>query len=803
MKNYKKGILTLTALTAMSLIAAEKDMTIYVTTFADEDGENESQCSLREAVTTASLRKAYGGCSKGQQHAILTDIIQLEKGEYILNKELQPNSPVNIRGKAPEDFKRKDAITDSFPALTTVQTTISGQGKSRIVNTAHLNKPNLTLQNLILKDAKSAGVGGALLLGGETELSNVSILNSTASSGGAIYLNDGNSSLTVNDGEFRGNSAATGSILAMSCSGNLGYTPHTVVLNTSTYIDNGSTTSQSIFDFCGETTATFNSSTITLNTLNKVSGSIIKFYSPPLPQQTFSTSSSLKLISNTIVKNSAQAILAYNNSGVKNLNFNIIGFNDAKACKYIGGNVAEQVTAGIAVQSNALNLVNETEKCELPNNILENAKLNTVELNGQVFENLLESIQIPNENTKFMSVYNPKDNGTDKDFVDVKSLGCHAVDQRRINRISTKNNDNQGNITNTCDIGAIERLKLTADNLIQTNISLTGLLERYKIIADDNKTFLDDKTTDQALIPSLRFNYEEALNLKNQTEKLKLYRPIFFDPFSANLPHEYVDGNGVRAIAHLNKENYDVKVMNKGVGKLGSEGEFIGIPDPKLRCEWKKDLGKIVMYRTDDRLTPSGDKEICEYTLTLIKPPRVTTTAHLSGEFVNISPNVPVNTNIIVDYASNKKIDLDLLKLANDDGDGLIAGLENKSNKSPFYLNAQGQTQAIRFTKVPSTVSIQAERQGPCPGLDKTSVCYGGNITAQLNSSLDVFSYKLEYNVYDVDGLISNIGVVSLNNTATAPDSVRVSGGGSMGWFSLIGLIGLGLMRKRTHKLKN
>ena len=88
MKNYKKGLLTLTVLVTMSLMAAGEDYTIYVNTFADEDGENESQCSLREAITAASLHQAYGGCPKGQQHHTITNIIQLEAGEYKLNKEL-------------------------------------------------------------------------------------------------------------------------------------------------------------------------------------------------------------------------------------------------------------------------------------------------------------------------------------------------------------------------------------------------------------------------------------------------------------------------------------------------------------------------------------------------------------------------------------------------------------------------------------------------------------------------------------------------------------------------------------------
>lgn len=65
MKNYKKGLLAAMILSAMSLMAAE-DKTIYVTTFADEDGENNNACSLREAIKTAKLDKSYGGCKVGR-----------------------------------------------------------------------------------------------------------------------------------------------------------------------------------------------------------------------------------------------------------------------------------------------------------------------------------------------------------------------------------------------------------------------------------------------------------------------------------------------------------------------------------------------------------------------------------------------------------------------------------------------------------------------------------------------------------------------------------------------------------------
>ena len=143
MKNYKKGLLTLTVLAAMSLMAAE-DRTIYVTTLADEDGENAEKCSLREALKAASMHKAYGGCSAGQLYSTMPNIIQLEAGTYLLTKELRPNSNVVIIGKESADYSRPDALTNNYPAALPLKTTISGQGTSRIFNTIYENKPSLS-----------------------------------------------------------------------------------------------------------------------------------------------------------------------------------------------------------------------------------------------------------------------------------------------------------------------------------------------------------------------------------------------------------------------------------------------------------------------------------------------------------------------------------------------------------------------------------------------------------------------------------------------------------------------------------
>ncbi len=803
MKYYKKGLLTLTVLATMSLMAAGEDYTINVTTFADEDGENNSQCSLREAVTAASTHKAYGGCPKGQQYNTVTNVIQLEVGEYKLNKELQPNADLLILGKDPVDFNQPNAITNEFPAATPIKTSISGQNKSRIFNTTQLNKPSLSLQNVVLKDGFSNAAGGALFIGGGTNLANVSILNSSAQAGGAIYLNDANSSITVRGGEVRGNKAPLGSVLAMSCMDNLEYTIRKIDLSATTFIENGSSDSQSGFAFCGQPTVNINSTTMTGNIANTASGSLIRFSSTAVNGSGgVSAASSLKLLSNTIVRNTAQSILAYNNIAEKNLNFNIIGFNQAKACRYTDGDVSAVEFANIFFTSNALNLTSATEKCEVPTKIEAAIKIDTVDLSDRSFESLLSTLQAPQANTGFLPLYFPRDTGTAQDLVDVGALNCDSLDQRGITRLQRSNADNPSSVQNSCDIGSTEIMKLSVANIGQTNVSVVDLVKKYQAESDLFKSLIEDKTTKPEFLNFYKMQYDKFQNLIVQTEAAQQYRPIFIDPFLNNLPDEQVDASGGRQIRHLTVENYDVSVESQGVGKLDSAGQFVGIYDQNLKCVWNPALKQILMYRTDDRLTPSGDKEFCKYTLTSKNTsPIKSSSAYISAQFINIAPVVPTESNFVIEHGGTQKISLDLLKDAHDKGDGLVAKLVSNPNKPAFYQNAQGQTQAIRFVKVPDAVSISAERSGPCPGIDRKETCYGGNITVQLNNTLDVFSHKMQYQVYDKDETISNVGLVNLNNTATAPDSVRVSGGGgSMGWLSLLSLAGLAFVRRRVHK---
>ncbi|UNW07629.1 CSLREA domain-containing protein [Acinetobacter variabilis] len=195
MKNYKKGLFTAMILSAMSLMAAE-DKTIYVTTFADEDGENTSACSLREAIKTAKLDKSYGGCNVGRtlrNDGSAPDVIQLEAGEYKLNSEIIVESHVNILGKSPFNYTQRSPITFLYPTREALTTTISGQGKTRLFNTV-ASQASMVVNGVILKDGYAAktsldkGNGGTFYVAGPLSLVNSEIVNSRAAAEGEQFM---------------------------------------------------------------------------------------------------------------------------------------------------------------------------------------------------------------------------------------------------------------------------------------------------------------------------------------------------------------------------------------------------------------------------------------------------------------------------------------------------------------------------------------------------------------------------------------------------------------------------------------
>lgn len=809
MKNYKKGLLTLTILSAMSLMAAE-DRTIYVTTFADEDGENLDHCSLREALKAASTHKAYGGCIAGQVYASVPNVIQLEAGTYLLSKELRPNSDVAIWGKESADYSRPSVLTNTYPAPLPLKTTISGQGKARIFNTIYDNKPSLTLNNLVLTDGSSSSdtnndVGGAIYAGGTLTLNNVSILNAKAKAGGAIYLNDVTSALTITYGLFQANQAEQGSVLGMTCADNLKFTTRNIAMSSASFVNNGSATSSSIFNFCGQPTATLTANTITNNTVNPNNGSIIQFSNTtPQGKVNFSDASSLALQSNTIVKNNAWTTLLYGYYGAKALVNNVLAYNTGKSCRYADGDVSKVEDSGMILSYNALTLAAGNDQCEVAEAVTKDNKDHTFDVSQINFSTILTELQTPSESTNFMPMYFPKDLGTDKDLVDVGYVGCSTADQRGVTRVIAANSNGTNEQANSCDLGSTELLRLTANNVSATNTSVVTALKTYQNELDTYTKLLEDKATKPDYLPFYKIQVDKYSNLIKYTKSDQKYRTIFVDPYATSLPAEIVtkdaNGNDVRTVKHLSSDNYDVIVKPLGVGVLDSNRQFDGKVDPNFHCEWNANLNKIMLWRTDDSVTPSGDNEFCSYQLKLKgSNPEVVSSAYIIASYVNIAPNAE-DTTLNIAYGSSNAIDIDLLQYANDDGDGNAAALTAKPNKPKFYVNANGEELPIRIGSNIDPVIITADRSGPCPGQDSKFTCYGGKLHVQLRNTLDPFSYKFTYYVYDADGLISNAATVKLENSGTAPGSTRVSGGGSFGWLSILGLMGLAGYRRNKMK---
>ena len=79
--------------------------TITVTTLVDENGENPSACSLREAIKANNDVLPFGGCTPGDRY--LTNTILLPKGTITLTGGvLKSTRPIKISGADPTIMKQ-------------------------------------------------------------------------------------------------------------------------------------------------------------------------------------------------------------------------------------------------------------------------------------------------------------------------------------------------------------------------------------------------------------------------------------------------------------------------------------------------------------------------------------------------------------------------------------------------------------------------------------------------------------------------------------------------------------------------
>lgn len=802
----------------MPLFAATSNDMIKVNTFVDEDGENNNACSLREALKTAEIRKNYGGCIVSDTSSVTRKKIQLEAGTYTLKRELVPNVNVIIFGALPVDWEKKSVITDRYPAQTALKTTIEANNTSRVFNTTSGLKA-LTLNNLILKNGRTNDRGGAIYAGAEVSLQNVHILASQAGiSGGAIFLAGPTASLSISNSVIQGNQSPIGSVLGMSCFNDNVYSKRKIDVSFSSIIKNGSLTSTSIFDFCGEPTINLNTNTIAQNISNISSGSILKFTGDTQAGNTvnntssiLSNASSLDLMANTIVENQSHTVLLYDKLGLKLMSFNVLSHNTSSyACRYLLGSATEQQFVKFFLDHNAIALTGNN-KCDLPKESVPETQHTNLDVgNVNNLRTLLSSLQPASESTAFMPLYYPINNRTATDLIDVSELGnddCGAKDQRGIARIANGTLFYDPDARNSCDIGSVELMKLTAGDLEDlSNSSIKSLADSYQAEIDKYE-FLLKNPDDPLLITSDKYELEKYKKLNDGLKANLHYRAIYIDlkGYQLPIPQEIVLSDGSHRLQFFNNENYIVTTEALGKGQINDTITNIDVSDkPNIVCEWNSDLEQIILYRKDDSITQAGDKIFCKYTIQSRTDSNIKSSGLIKAAFVNVAPEAK-NTSVTLKYQQNQTVSLDLLKLSNDFGDTGEGGKgpDKEPNKPQFWRNADGIELPIRLSNVPTkNLVVTADRQGACPEPDQKETCYGGNIYIKESNTFNPFNYSFNYQVYDADGTISNTATISVISTATTTDDTRNAsnnGGGSIGVFSIFGLIGL-LAYRRFRK---
>ena len=222
------------------------------------------------------------------------------------------------------------------------------------------------------------------------------------------------------------------------------------------------------------------------NKANLVDGHIIRAVSE-LGRPLYSASS-LALISNTIVENQANSTFYFDENSTKALAFNVLAFNTGKSCDFVRKDSNSQnKTLGLTLAYNALQLGNVEGQCVLPEELLKIQT--TVDLSNISRQSVLSDYQQPSKYNLYLPLYYPKDNQNASDLVNTGATqDCSTLDQRGLARITNGTLTLNPEMKNTCEIGSVERMRLTAADITDLkNLSIVQVLDTYQKEADNLK----------------------------------------------------------------------------------------------------------------------------------------------------------------------------------------------------------------------------------------------------------------------------------------------------------------------------
>lgn len=830
-KSYSLSVLA-GAVALLLSAQAQAATTILVTTLIDEDGENPAACSLREAMQASYLKVPYGGCVPGKRG--YKDIIQLEKGTYILTRgELSPSFETDIRGAKAQNDLEVDPIKGVEPQRLALATTLQAQAGARIFNTAR-DRASLSLSNLILTGG-SGDLGGTIRAGGSVALSRVEIHNSQATqAGGAIYLEGTASTLSLDQTLIDSSQAPVGSVVSMSCLDNLTYVKRNLTFTNSSIINNGSASSTSAIYLCGLPTASFTSVTIGKNTVSTAPRSgVISFQDDGtarvLGQLIGADFSSLSLLSSTLMENTGNG-LVYDGVGTLTLNNNVLAFSKSgKSCAYVGTAPLYNMT-GVGQVRNMISSNAAHGICDLPGTKKAGAKTDTAAdyepnpsnvdaaatTQAALFRPLADyGAFLPG----FLPIRNYTGGTLPAGVVSAVDQGitvdsCSSTDQRGVSRFSGFKRLSTSAATTiqnpVCDIGALELSQLTANDDTDTgNQSYVQEIERKIDIPTIDS--LTDMTL-QAKLDLIAVYKLAASRVEKFVQDFKStyrYRQTYIDIERNDIPYESASGTTSVFYPFIKTPAYTVTAESFGTGPdvlLGALPLEKSANASNVSCVWNASMRHLLIARLDGTITPGGDVERCRYTIKFTDPATgklVTSEGVVQTRIVNSAP-IAKNDSYTLTYGASGT-SMDLLANDSDDGDGPMGVAGQPANRTMFYTDT-GKNVNIKIKTQPQVGKVVFERSGPCPDNDVNrteTTCYGGKATYVNTNLFNPFNDNFTYVVLDPDKTESNEATVTITNTATTVNDTRQgksSGGGAIGVFGLLGLMGIGLARQRKFK---
>lgn len=788
---------------------------IEVTTTEDQNGEDTSNCSLREAVHAALSKEAYGGCVAGQKY--FTDVIKLKEGTYTLNKEIEIikrvekfGRGVRIDGADTIDYLKRDAITGNMGQRSLPKSVITAPNGTRAFNTLQ-DGIGLTLNNIRITQAGSASNqtlrGGAFLVGGSLSLNNVLISHAQAKeNGGAIFLEGTNSSLSASGLLIQNSQAAQGAAISQFCSDNLAYDKRSITLKNASIVQNKATGSgANIIYACGAQQMTLTNVTMAENSS---AGAALGMSDMQVFQKGSTSVAPKVTLTNVTMVNNDNG-LSYTDAGRILINDSVIAFNKNKDCQYIKGKKDIQDQSVISMSDTLLtgdSLRPTSNACQLKQ--LQETKTVT-DANGTQTQTTVPKADTSNTYVNAASGYAsyfeaglkdyglgllgylPKATATALQLAGDKNK-CQGTDKRGVSRVQFSGLASAKRFS--CFKGSINLSQLFAkDDLGKVNTSYEQMVTRYEdrikaepaasLTKEQLAIFNDVTKQNQAMLEQFKAAFKDANNKD-------LIRVAVVDVLSNDFMLEQANTNGSHFLKFpLLREkgklqdagNYSFSAASVGTAPdkfIGTSGTptldiDAGSAD-NLVCQWQAASGNLIAYRKDAGVTPAGKFDWCRYTITHAATGQ-TSSAYVQLKFSNIAP---VAEAISLDTSGNEPtVNIKITDAVNDNGDG-----PNRDGANNLFVSEDtGRPVYIEITKQPELGKLEFSSKDvvQCPIPDQVQVggakCYSGDITYVRHNTLSEFGDTFAYKVYDCGAkrTIVNINVYGDKNNPTKVTSVK------------------------------